>query len=75
MEKHTPLEADLTKQGKPRQRAPGGGRPNAGRTVRLSLVSETCKTQLKEILEIRGSGSQAETIEEAVAALHKKVVK
>ncbi len=74
MEKPKPLETDLTKQGKPRQRAPGAGRPNAGRSVRLSLVSEACKAQLKEIIEVRGIGSQAEVIEEAVAALHRKSV-
>lgn len=75
MEKPKPLETDLTKQGKPRQRAPGAGRPNAGRTVRLSLVSEACKAQLKEIIEARGKGSQAEIIEEAIVYLHKKVCK
>lgn len=76
MEQTEPLKEELTKQGKQRQRAPGAGRPDAGRKTRLSLVSEECRTQLKEILEARGGkGSQADVIEEAVAALHKKVAR
>lgn len=67
-----PLTEELTKQGKPRQRAAGAGRPVAGRPVRLSLVSELCKKQLQEIAKDTPC-TQAEAIERAVADLHRKL--
>jgi hypothetical protein len=44
----------LTKAGAPRKRAPGAGRPSAGRSCNLPRVSKKAKGLFAEIAEFRG---------------------
>jgi hypothetical protein len=66
-------DADLTKQGKPRQRAPGAGRPNAGRDRNLPRVSPETHALFTEIKETLGFKNLADAIEHAAQLAHKKL--
>ena len=67
-----PSQIDLTAKGQPRQRAPGAGRPVANRKTRLSLVSETCRQQIKTIAS-HWECTQAQAIESMTAHTHAKL--
>lgn len=69
-----PLNEELTKQGKPRQRAPGAGRPVAGRTKTLPRVTEESHRQFLDIANILDC-SLAEAIEHAARNYHAKIKK
>lgn len=60
-----PLNKELTKEGKPRQRAPGAGRPVAGRSCNLPRVSPEAHGMLIEIKEALGLKSLADSIDYA----------
>lgn len=58
----------MTKAGAPRKRAPGAGRPSAGRTYGLPRIKPAAAAILREIAQVRGQQtgkacSMAEAIE------------
>lgn len=77
MSQPKPASPSLTKKGLPRQRAPGAGRPDAGRKCRLSPVSQECRDQLDAIAAaIAKPGktpSLAAAIEHAARVAHQKL--
>lgn len=74
MSQPKPASATLTKDGKPRQRAPGGGRKDAGRKTYLSRVSEECAAHFRALAEAWGC-SVADAIERTAAEAHKKAIR
>ena len=72
MRQPKPPTQDLTKKGAPRKRAPGAGRPDAGRKTRLSLVTEETRAQFKA-LAAAWKCSQADAIERAAAQAYKRL--
>lgn len=72
-----PSSQSLTKKGQPRKRAEGAGRPDAGRKVRLSLVSAECLAQFHAIAAaIAAPGKKpcvADAIEQAAAEMFKRL--
>lgn len=72
MRQPKPPTQELTKKGAPRKRAPGAGRPDAGRKTRLSLISETTRAQFKT-LAAAWKCSQADAIERAAEQAIKRL--
>lgn len=72
MSKPKPTDPELTKAGKPRQRAPGAGAPDKGRKTRLSLVSEETRDHFKA-LATAWECSIADAIERAAAQAVKRL--
>ncbi len=72
MSQPKPATEALTKKGAPRQRAPGAGRPDAGRKCRLSPVSQECRAQL-DAIAAHLDCTLAEAIEHAARVAHKKL--
>jgi hypothetical protein len=62
------MKPKLTKAGTPRKRAPGAGRPNAGRTASLPRVRPEAHDAFKRHAEKNGL-SLAEAIEDAADRL------
>lgn len=72
MRQPKPSNPHLTKKGQPRQRAEGAGRPESGRKVRLSLVTEECRQQIKTIAA-HWSCTQAQAIESMTQHTHARL--